>query len=155
MFVFFTESHDSGNFYFCFRWILILFKREFSFPDVQRLWEVRILIVRLGFITFKSHMLSVVLHYSCLIFSRKTTWAIVSKLGTNVHLMVPNSMYFLVPISTYHLRQILILIGWNLKKKKIFLALLHWTMCENIWNIFFPVTTFNVDRKKLRLAIKS
>lgn len=36
----YLESHDSGNFYFCFRWILILFKREFSFPDVQRLWEV-------------------------------------------------------------------------------------------------------------------
>ncbi|KAJ8315023.1 hypothetical protein KUTeg_007173 [Tegillarca granosa] len=36
----YLESHDSGNFYFCFRWLLIMFKREFSFPDVQRLWEV-------------------------------------------------------------------------------------------------------------------
>ncbi|OWF45003.1 TBC1 domain family member 15-like isoform X2 [Mizuhopecten yessoensis] len=36
----YLESHDSGNFYFCFRWLLIFFKREFSFSDVQRLWEV-------------------------------------------------------------------------------------------------------------------
>ncbi|KAL5009757.1 hypothetical protein ScPMuIL_012062 [Solemya velum] len=36
----YLESHESGNFYFCFRWLLILFKREFNFPDVQRLWEV-------------------------------------------------------------------------------------------------------------------
>ncbi|XP_052240307.1 TBC1 domain family member 15-like isoform X3 [Dreissena polymorpha] len=36
----YLESHDSGNFYFCFRWILILFKREFSFTDAMRLWEV-------------------------------------------------------------------------------------------------------------------
>ncbi|GAB1598615.1 TBC1 domain family member 15-like isoform X6 [Argonauta hians] len=36
----YLESHDSGNFYFCFRWLLIVFKREFSFPDIQRLWEV-------------------------------------------------------------------------------------------------------------------
>ncbi|CAG5121313.1 unnamed protein product, partial [Candidula unifasciata] len=36
----YLESHESGNFYFCFRWILILFKREFSFQDIQRLWEV-------------------------------------------------------------------------------------------------------------------
>jgi hypothetical protein len=37
---FISESHESGNFYFCFRWILIHFKREFSFADAQRLWEV-------------------------------------------------------------------------------------------------------------------
>lgn len=36
----YLESHDSGNFYFCFRWLLILFKREFSFNDVMRFWEV-------------------------------------------------------------------------------------------------------------------
>ncbi|XP_059152380.1 TBC1 domain family member 15-like isoform X2 [Physella acuta] len=36
----YLESHDSGNFYFCFRWILILFKREFHFHEIQRLWEV-------------------------------------------------------------------------------------------------------------------
>ncbi|KAL3884053.1 hypothetical protein ACJMK2_030276 [Sinanodonta woodiana] len=36
----YLESHESGNFYFCFRWILIHFKREFPFNDVQRLWEV-------------------------------------------------------------------------------------------------------------------
>jgi len=36
----YLEKNDSSNMYFCFRWILILFKREFSFPDVMRLWEV-------------------------------------------------------------------------------------------------------------------
>ncbi|XP_013063521.1 TBC1 domain family member 15-like isoform X1 [Biomphalaria glabrata] len=36
----YLESHDSGNFYFCFRWILIMFKREFHFHEIQRLWEV-------------------------------------------------------------------------------------------------------------------
>lgn len=36
----YMERNDSSNMYFCFRWILILFKREFSFPDVMRLWEV-------------------------------------------------------------------------------------------------------------------
>lgn len=36
----YLESHDSGNFYFCFRWLLIYFKREFTFSDTMRLWEV-------------------------------------------------------------------------------------------------------------------
>ncbi|PVD28662.1 hypothetical protein C0Q70_11256 [Pomacea canaliculata] len=36
----YLESHDSGNFYFCFRWILIHFKREFHFQEIHRLWEV-------------------------------------------------------------------------------------------------------------------
>ncbi|XP_076467375.1 TBC1 domain family member 15-like [Babylonia areolata] len=36
----YLESHDSGNFYFCFRWILIHFKREFHFHEISRLWEV-------------------------------------------------------------------------------------------------------------------
>lgn len=36
----YLESHDSGNFYFCFRWLLIAFKREFHFTDTLRLWEV-------------------------------------------------------------------------------------------------------------------
>ena len=30
---------ESGNLYFCFRWLLIWFKREFSFPDTCTLWE--------------------------------------------------------------------------------------------------------------------
>ena len=30
---------ESGNLYFCFRWLLIWFKREFSFPDTCSLWE--------------------------------------------------------------------------------------------------------------------
>ncbi|CAG0901162.1 unnamed protein product, partial [Darwinula stevensoni] len=36
----YLEKMGSGNMYFCFRWLLIWFKREFEFPDVQRLWEV-------------------------------------------------------------------------------------------------------------------
>ncbi|CAH1646457.1 unnamed protein product [Spodoptera littoralis] len=31
---------DSGNMYFCFRWLLVWFKREFSHRDIMRLWEV-------------------------------------------------------------------------------------------------------------------
>ncbi|XP_013149195.1 PREDICTED: TBC1 domain family member 15 [Papilio polytes] len=31
---------DSGNMYFCFRWLLVWFKREFSHTDIMRLWEV-------------------------------------------------------------------------------------------------------------------
>lgn len=36
----YLESHESGNLYFCFRWLLILFKRDFKFDEVMRLWEV-------------------------------------------------------------------------------------------------------------------
>ncbi|CAH1798395.1 unnamed protein product, partial [Owenia fusiformis] len=36
----YLESHESSNMYFCFRWLLIQFKREFSFEDIMRLWEV-------------------------------------------------------------------------------------------------------------------
>lgn len=35
----YLEEHDSGNLYFCFRWLLICFKREFTFPDIMTLWE--------------------------------------------------------------------------------------------------------------------
>jgi len=38
----YLEKNESSNMYFCFRWILILFKREFTFPDIMKLWEVRI-----------------------------------------------------------------------------------------------------------------
>ncbi|TPX56682.1 hypothetical protein PhCBS80983_g04342 [Powellomyces hirtus] len=34
------ESTDSINLFCCFRWLLILFKREFDFGDSMRLWEV-------------------------------------------------------------------------------------------------------------------
>ncbi|XP_028409145.1 TBC1 domain family member 17-like [Dendronephthya gigantea] len=34
------EKNESANLYFCFRWLLILFKREFVFDDVMRLWEM-------------------------------------------------------------------------------------------------------------------
>ncbi|KAI0818765.1 rab-GTPase-TBC domain-containing protein [Irpex lacteus] len=33
------EKTESLNLFFCFRWILIAFKREFPFEDVLRLWE--------------------------------------------------------------------------------------------------------------------
>ncbi|XP_034443027.1 TBC1 domain family member 15 isoform X1 [Hippoglossus hippoglossus] len=36
----YLECQDSGYLYFCFRWLLIRFKRELSFQDVLRLWEV-------------------------------------------------------------------------------------------------------------------
>lgn len=36
----FLDSKESGNLSFCFRWILIWFKREFSFQDILLLWEV-------------------------------------------------------------------------------------------------------------------
>ncbi|ORY28020.1 rab-GTPase-TBC domain-containing protein [Naematelia encephala] len=36
----YLERTDSLNLFFCFRWILIAFKREFKFEDVIRLWEV-------------------------------------------------------------------------------------------------------------------
>uniref|UniRef100_A0A8C8DJ08 TBC1 domain family member 15 n=1 Tax=Oryzias sinensis TaxID=183150 RepID=A0A8C8DJ08_9TELE len=36
----YLEVQESGYLYFCFRWLLIRFKREFSFQDVLRLWEV-------------------------------------------------------------------------------------------------------------------
>jgi len=34
------EKEDSSNFFFCFRWLLINFKREFSNSDILKLWEV-------------------------------------------------------------------------------------------------------------------
>ncbi|XP_054881576.1 TBC1 domain family member 15 [Poeciliopsis prolifica] len=36
----YLESQESGYLYFCFRWLLIRFKRELIFSDVLRLWEV-------------------------------------------------------------------------------------------------------------------
>jgi len=34
------ESADALNFFFCFRWCLVHFKREFPFAEVIRLWDV-------------------------------------------------------------------------------------------------------------------
>lgn len=34
------KKMDSSNMYFCFRWLLVLFKREFIHSDIMRLWEV-------------------------------------------------------------------------------------------------------------------
>jgi len=36
----FIEKTDSLNLFFCFRWILIWFKREFKWDDILYLWEV-------------------------------------------------------------------------------------------------------------------
>ncbi|XP_063053742.1 TBC1 domain family member 15 [Engraulis encrasicolus] len=36
----YLEAQDSGYLYFCFRWLLIRFKRELHYQDVMRLWEV-------------------------------------------------------------------------------------------------------------------
>jgi len=37
---------DCSNFFFCFRWLLILYKREFWFGDVLRVWEAMLSGVR-------------------------------------------------------------------------------------------------------------
>lgn len=34
------KEHDSDNMYFCFRWLLVWYKREFSNDDILMLWEV-------------------------------------------------------------------------------------------------------------------
>ncbi|XP_054263232.1 TBC1 domain family member 15-like isoform X2 [Macrosteles quadrilineatus] len=35
----YLDRHDSGNMFFCFRWLLVLFKREFTYDDILVLWE--------------------------------------------------------------------------------------------------------------------
>ncbi|KAK1126256.1 hypothetical protein K0M31_004888 [Melipona bicolor] len=37
---YYLNNHDSGNMFFCFRWLLVLFKREFNAVDIMKLWEV-------------------------------------------------------------------------------------------------------------------
>ncbi|KAG1437468.1 hypothetical protein G6F56_013089 [Rhizopus delemar] len=34
------QRTDNGNFFFCFRWLLVLYKREFVWNDMLILWEV-------------------------------------------------------------------------------------------------------------------
>ncbi|KRY72188.1 TBC1 domain family member 15 [Trichinella pseudospiralis] len=41
-----SKSKDSGEMFFCFRWLLVLFKREFTFDDIFRLWETDEIIQR-------------------------------------------------------------------------------------------------------------
>jgi hypothetical protein len=36
----YLDTRDSGNLFFCFRWLLVLFKREFNYPQILRLWEI-------------------------------------------------------------------------------------------------------------------
>lgn len=35
------EETETSNLFFCFRWLLVWFKREFEWDDVIQLWEVR------------------------------------------------------------------------------------------------------------------
>ena len=60
-FCLFVDENDSSNMYFAFRWILILFKREFSMTDIMRLWEVRCL--HIPYIPFFGCMCSVTAIY--------------------------------------------------------------------------------------------
>lgn len=39
LYIHFAKS-DNLNMFFCFRWILVNFKREFNFNDILTLWEV-------------------------------------------------------------------------------------------------------------------
>ncbi|KAL1506574.1 hypothetical protein ABEB36_005908 [Hypothenemus hampei] len=36
----YLETHDCANMFFCFRWVLVWFKRELKQEDVMRFWEV-------------------------------------------------------------------------------------------------------------------
>lgn len=36
----YLDKHESGNMFFCFRWLLVLFKREFNANDILILWEI-------------------------------------------------------------------------------------------------------------------
>lgn len=36
----FLDEHESGNMFFCFRWLLVWFKREFQHEEIMELWEV-------------------------------------------------------------------------------------------------------------------
>ena len=36
----YLDTRDSGNLFFCFRWLLVLFKREFNYPQILKLWEI-------------------------------------------------------------------------------------------------------------------
>lgn len=36
----YLDRHESGNMFFCFRWLLVWFKRELCYEDVLHLWEV-------------------------------------------------------------------------------------------------------------------
>lgn len=38
----YLKKHDSHNMFFCFRWLLVHFKREFSLDEIMTLWEVRL-----------------------------------------------------------------------------------------------------------------
>ncbi|CAB0019366.1 unnamed protein product [Nesidiocoris tenuis] len=35
----FLDEHESGNMFFCFRWLLVWFKREFQHEEIMELWE--------------------------------------------------------------------------------------------------------------------
>ncbi|EFX75585.1 hypothetical protein DAPPUDRAFT_55827, partial [Daphnia pulex] len=39
-FIAYLEANDCGDLGFFFRWLLVLFKREYGYPQILRLWEV-------------------------------------------------------------------------------------------------------------------
>lgn len=53
-----SDSQDSGSLCFCFRWLLIWFKREFSFEDILILWEVSTHYLELSFNDNLCHLTS-------------------------------------------------------------------------------------------------
>lgn len=55
-----AETQDSSNMYFCFRWLLIHFKREFSYPDTMRLWEVGLSLMDIVTVTVCLYLINVV-----------------------------------------------------------------------------------------------
>ncbi|KAI4344166.1 hypothetical protein L6164_011427 [Bauhinia variegata] len=63
------RQHDCLNYFFCFRWILIQFKREFEYEKTMRLWEV-----------LWTHYLSEHLHlYVCVAILKRYRYKIMSE----------------------------------------------------------------------------
>uniref|UniRef100_A0A671S8F6 TBC1 domain family member 17-like n=1 Tax=Sinocyclocheilus anshuiensis TaxID=1608454 RepID=A0A671S8F6_9TELE len=55
----YLDSQDSGSLCFCFRWLLIWFKREFSFEDILSLWEVSGRLFHINELTMKLDLQSI------------------------------------------------------------------------------------------------
>ena len=85
---FFAESKECSNLYFCFRWLLIWFKREFTMDDICRVWEVKSSLVmssssRLGCILLHCD-LGYVLHSGHLGFNAHKAMWIIMRLISNI-----------------------------------------------------------------------
>jgi hypothetical protein len=59
------EITDNDNMFCCFRWMLVLFKREFSLDSITKLWEVNIFVPNLVRLYFHVHFRSISLS-SCM-----------------------------------------------------------------------------------------